>query len=714
MSAYSDAVLALNPLFYLRLGEASGTTAEDATANNRDGTYAGGVTLGAAGLIASDPDTAVTLNGGSGKVTVPFGSWMDQVDITIVAWIKTSATGVRLIVDRDGGVSERVFQFRQNGAALEFVKIGGVGASGTVSQATTLNNGALHMVAASFDGSNVRLYKDSGTPIKTQAMVGELFTPSTVNIAVGVNRSPGENAWFSGQVDEVAYFGSKLSDAAIQNLYDIGRSSFIAGSLATETDTGLTGAVSEGLLGDLATETDEALPGTLTVDVEPLYTVTLKVGAHEFTITSDDTFDEDDPIQVLDNLTIGWELDEAAAWPTQPDAPTCTVGFYTLDVAELADVEIGTLMSVVLTDPTGAVFGTFHGRVAEQTAVIVKRGDTLAVLYTLQGVGYTVDLDELPIITEAWPAESGDDRFARIVAAIAAAGGPVVEPPADVDTAAFAAQNAITTNAGDLLGTHLAQVAIPGTYGPQRYIVVPVVVADELDHFECVLLDKTVDAALLPGTFDVVDGLFTLTFPDPAAAGLVDACNVDLSTPWKKLKYRAVNHVTVTGDAFTVQATRPGPPVRSNLSTTLTDLAAGERMAQLYLPDVDETNGWTPDRFRLYAHRAQACIVPSWFPDHRQDPASTAVYVMPIAILGIPPQVNLAGEIVYAGQLSAVQLTISRRKILVDFALRRQLPLGIGDDAASWDWVGTEFPTVTWDDVDPALSWYDARLARSL
>jgi hypothetical protein len=44
---YQDAVLADGPLSYWRLDETSGTVAQDATANDRDGTYTN-ATLGAA------------------------------------------------------------------------------------------------------------------------------------------------------------------------------------------------------------------------------------------------------------------------------------------------------------------------------------------------------------------------------------------------------------------------------------------------------------------------------------------------------------------------------------------------------------------------------------------------------------------------------------------------------------------------------------------
>jgi hypothetical protein len=56
---YQDAVLADGPLSYWRLDEATGSVAQDATANDRDGTYSD-ATLGAAAPFIT-AGTAVTL-----------------------------------------------------------------------------------------------------------------------------------------------------------------------------------------------------------------------------------------------------------------------------------------------------------------------------------------------------------------------------------------------------------------------------------------------------------------------------------------------------------------------------------------------------------------------------------------------------------------------------------------------------------------------------
>lgn len=445
------------------------------------------------------------------------------------------------------------------------------------------------------------------------------------------------------------------------------------------------------------------------------YTATIQIGDHSWTITESDTLDPEELIHVLDGLTLGWEINESDPWPTQPSPVESKVQLWTADVDNLPDVAIGTVMWFVLEDGDGNVFATFDGRVSQMQVRPVKRRSGVYARYDVAGVDYTVDLDEEPVtIAEEWPAEAGDARFDRI-AALAATVDITFVPPSDTGSAAFEALAAGTTTIGSLIRDHLRQTVIDGDTGPVRYIVVPVVVGHVLDRFECVLLPDTVDASSLPGTFAIVGGLFTLVFPDVEANGIVSAGDVNLDTTWTRLKYRAVNRVTVTGETVAASASRPGPPVRLDLDTTLTDQATADLMADLYLPDTDEALGWVADVFEFYAHRHQEALIPAWFPDHQADPGVADAYTMPIAVVGIAESVNLAGDqAAYAGALANAALTVERRKLTVDFALRRSLIAGVGDDAASWAWAQAEFPTVDWEDIDPDLSWYETRLGKAV
>jgi len=58
---YRDAVLALAPAGYWRMGETSGTVAADSSGHGLTGTYVGAPTLGAAGALAGDSDTGMLI-----------------------------------------------------------------------------------------------------------------------------------------------------------------------------------------------------------------------------------------------------------------------------------------------------------------------------------------------------------------------------------------------------------------------------------------------------------------------------------------------------------------------------------------------------------------------------------------------------------------------------------------------------------------------------
>ncbi|MFY9586947.1 MAG: PA14 domain-containing protein [Actinomycetota bacterium] len=92
---YKASVLADVPKGYWRLGEASGTSAIDTSGAGNSGTYIGGPTLGVAGMIGGDTDTASTFVGASKYVAVTPGSPTSlSAPYTVETWVKPStATG---------------------------------------------------------------------------------------------------------------------------------------------------------------------------------------------------------------------------------------------------------------------------------------------------------------------------------------------------------------------------------------------------------------------------------------------------------------------------------------------------------------------------------------------------------------------------------------------------------------------------------------------
>ena len=90
---YADTILADQPAAYFRLGESPGaTTAKDASGNGHGGNYNGSFTLGSAGSMPAELDTAINFTGGGGYVSVPDAPELRPTQLTVEAWVKPDST----------------------------------------------------------------------------------------------------------------------------------------------------------------------------------------------------------------------------------------------------------------------------------------------------------------------------------------------------------------------------------------------------------------------------------------------------------------------------------------------------------------------------------------------------------------------------------------------------------------------------------------------
>lgn len=221
-AGYTTAILADSPLAYYRLGEASGLTMVDSSGHGRNGAYRGigEPTLGIAGLVTGDTDTAARFDGGInyGYAQTPYGSWMNVGTIGLEAIIKpTSLSATHSILDRDGYSGLRTFLFRLNGSKLELIFWTTAGGPYVCTGATTLTASTKYHVAATYDGANAKVYVD-GVVDAALAQAGTLQTGNTTcPLTVGANYEPNSgpfNAPFEGVIDEPAMYAS-LSAARV-------------------------------------------------------------------------------------------------------------------------------------------------------------------------------------------------------------------------------------------------------------------------------------------------------------------------------------------------------------------------------------------------------------------------------------------------------------------------------------------------------------------
>ena len=244
--AYAQAVLGDGAQSYWPLGEASGTTAYDQAGGN-DLTVGAGVTLGRAGAVRGDTNTAARTNGTGTGILSTRTPGLTPNTFSVEAWFQTTTTaGGRLI-----GFSSTTAGESPNFDRHVYMSPSGqlyfgvyTGQLRTVNSAARYNDGAWHHVVASMSPAGMALYVDGvlvGSRADTKA--GEPYT--------GYWRIGGDNTWdgaryFAGQVDEVALYRKALSPDVITNHQQLG-------SAGRVTNVAPTAASSTSLAGSTAT-----------------------------------------------------------------------------------------------------------------------------------------------------------------------------------------------------------------------------------------------------------------------------------------------------------------------------------------------------------------------------------------------------------------------------------------------------------------------------
>lgn len=228
-ATYVDAINVYNPTGYWRMGELSGSTAFDLSGNNVDGTYVGGVTLGQAGAIVGDDDTAVMFDAVTGYVHVDSSDGIEIAgDVTVSLWINVeelsgdqtiitySASGntaktntlYELSVGSDGLLTYRHEKGRGTDYTYTFT-------------AAPLSAGTWYHVAfaRSKTSKEVKLYVND-TNVDTFSYSQNPNNGKDSSLYIGSNL--GTSDFFGGRIDEVAIFDSTLDAFGIAAIYSAG------------------------------------------------------------------------------------------------------------------------------------------------------------------------------------------------------------------------------------------------------------------------------------------------------------------------------------------------------------------------------------------------------------------------------------------------------------------------------------------------------------
>lgn len=213
------AVLADSPVAYWRLGEASGTTAADASGNNHPGTLVGGVTLGLPGALPGDPNTAMGFDGSTGVITAVFIAMPGP--ISLETWVYFAANGDvagnPIIVSQDSeGQYLRVLASRVPRFVLKIATV-----QRTVDGVAALSAAAWHHLVGTWQSGDVlRLYADGVEVVNSVTPYTGVLT--SFGSLVNIGRFQAPSNYLLGRLDEVALYNAVLSPARVLAHYKAG------------------------------------------------------------------------------------------------------------------------------------------------------------------------------------------------------------------------------------------------------------------------------------------------------------------------------------------------------------------------------------------------------------------------------------------------------------------------------------------------------------
>lgn len=213
---YRQAVVNTGPVSYWRLGEPSGTVAVDEMGAH-NGTYGGGPTLGVAGALIGDSNTAVTY---------PAGKWSNLIGIPSAAawsaaiWVETPAVGVGTFINfiyDDWPTDLGAWCLYGVQDATNITYYFGTISSGQHNASTAARpwDAGWHFIVGTYDGATIKVYADGALGTTTASLAGVLsYAAANDTIYNGA-------AAFTA--DEPAIWDRALSAAEVAALWAIGR-----------------------------------------------------------------------------------------------------------------------------------------------------------------------------------------------------------------------------------------------------------------------------------------------------------------------------------------------------------------------------------------------------------------------------------------------------------------------------------------------------------
>lgn len=192
------------------------------------GRHVNGVTLGVAGALPGDTNTAGQFDGTNdyvemlGTTGIPIGASVRSVEL----WFKTTSSARQVLFDYGslGNTQQFALWLEPGGTALYAWGYGN-GNDKTFTLASAVNDGAWHHVVETYNGTSITVYVDG------VALASQTATRSTVidsyGFGIGAIINPGDansGGYFAGSIDEVSLYTTTLGQTTVTNHHQLGTS----------------------------------------------------------------------------------------------------------------------------------------------------------------------------------------------------------------------------------------------------------------------------------------------------------------------------------------------------------------------------------------------------------------------------------------------------------------------------------------------------------
>jgi hypothetical protein len=221
--AYQDTILATSGLVsYWRLGEASGATIADSAGTNT-GTATSLAAYGTTGALVGNTDTALSFNGTSSKIDLPSIDFQNK-SYTLEAWVKpgSAPTGQMAIFScwTANATQNAILVLLQTTGIVRLAYYGNDldTATGTVG----FGGSSWYHVVCTYDAPSdtSRIYVNGVQ--KASGSQGPMVTAGGAT-AIGYWNRTGGDAFYKGDIDEVALYSQALTENEISEHYRVGQ-----------------------------------------------------------------------------------------------------------------------------------------------------------------------------------------------------------------------------------------------------------------------------------------------------------------------------------------------------------------------------------------------------------------------------------------------------------------------------------------------------------